>query len=106
MEIKKLVMSGSKITAVAEAFPVKELDNHLIVVRMGYNGYDPSDEEFDEYFDDICDSDALDELDNASFLLVSHDVNIEKYRPTDFKPLKPLSWRHRFKRVWFALKGY
>jgi hypothetical protein len=106
MEIKKLSISGGKRVFPAEAFPVSELNNHLIVVRVGYNGYMPPDEEIEECWDLFNDAEVLEQMDNASFLIALYDMDIKKYRPTDFKPLRPLPWRHRFKRIWLALKGW
>lgn len=106
MEIKKVQISGDKVTGVADAYPVKELDNHLIVVRVGYNGWMPSEEDIEEYYEMISDSDVLDQLEDASFMIVSHDVNIETYKPTDFKPMKNISLWGRFKRAWQAFRGY
>jgi len=55
----------------------KEWENKLIVVRIGSDECPASDSEIEETLDSLNDADALESLENTSFLVTMHSLSFE-----------------------------
>lgn len=55
----------------------KDWENNLVIVRVGTDEYPAEESDANRALDSLHDADALDELDNISFLITLHNIGFE-----------------------------